>query len=155
MKKLVLLVMLLTCLGGVAMADTEVWTLVDEGGRTLTQICYEPAAGDQYISGDNQLYEVIRVEGDRAVAEHRGAFALPDVSWLDSDAALPVSAAARRRIVMYCTHSDESYEPSDGTYSDAQRGSIYEIAGALADALIDDGVDAEVSGATHHPHDAG
>lgn len=156
MKKLVLLVLLMTCLAGVAMADMEVWTLVDESGRTLTQICYEPAAGDQYISGDNQLYEVVCVEGGRAVAAHRGDFALPDVSWLDGDTALPVSAAAAgRSIVMYCTHSDESYEPSDGTYSDAERGSIYEIAGALADALAEDGVDATVSDATHHPHDAG
>lgn len=137
------------------MASMNVWTLVDESGAPLTQICYEPSVGDQYVSGDNRLYEVIRVEGETAVAAHRGAFDLPDVSWLDGNAALPVSAAGERRIALYCTHSDESYEPTDGVYSDPKRGSIYDVAGALAQALSDDGIDATVSDATHHPHDAG
>ena len=45
--------------------------------------------------------------------------------------------------------------PSDGTYSDEERGSIYEIAHALADALEEKGAETEVSDELHHPHDAG
>lgn len=155
MKKFMIVCMLCICIVAHSTASMHVWTLADESGKALTQICYEPSVGDQYVSGDNQLYEVIRVEGDRAVVSHKGAFDLPDVSWLDSDAALPVSAAGDRRIALYCTHSDESYEPTDGVYSDPKRGSIYDVAGALAEALSDDGIDATVSDTTHHPHDAG
>ena len=66
-----------------------------------------------------------------------------------------MSAAAGRRIALYCTHSDESYKPSDGTYSDPERGSIYQVAAALADALEEKGATCEVSDALHYPHDAG
>lgn len=138
-----------------AEAGDSVWNLVTENGDVLTQLTYEPDAGDEYVSGDNTLYSVIRVEGNQAVVRNDGALALPDVSWLDADAALAVSAIGEKRIAMYCTHSDESYEPSDGTYSSDERGSIYEIAEALAGALQEDGVNTTVSDVLHHPHDAG
>ena len=137
-------------------AEDAVWSVVTEDGLILTQVCYEPEAGDQYISGDNQLYEVISVSGDAATVRHIGAFELPDVSWLNSEEALAVSSADHaRRIALYCTHSDESYEPTDGTYSDEQRGTIYRVASVLAGAFGERGVSAEVSDALHHPHDAG
>ena len=156
MKRLMALLAACLLLAPAAKADEQVWTLVTGEGERLTQVCYEPSAGDQYVSGDNVLYEVVRVSGDEAVVEAKGEFILPDVSWLEEDAALAVIAlGGEKRIALYCTHSDESYEPSDGRYSDPKRGSIYEIAGAIADALRDDGVEMEVSDATHHPHDAG
>ena len=156
MKRLLATVLLLLLAPITAMGEEEtVWTLLTEDGQRLTAICYEPETGDQYLSGDNTLYEIIRVEGDTAVARAQGTLALPDVSWLDSDAALPVSAAAERLVALYCTHSDESYKPSDGTYSDPERGSIYQVAAALADALEEKGATCEVSDALHYPHDAG
>lgn len=150
-----LLVVLLLLLPLAAQAEEQVWTIVTEDGVRLTQVCYEPEAGDEYIAGDNMRYEIIRVEGETAVAAQRGSVELPDVSWLDADAALPVSALGERLIALYCTHSDESYEPSDGKYSDEERGSIYQIAKALGDELEDKGVQAKVADTLHHPHDAG
>lgn len=136
--------------------ETEtIWDIVNERGEHLTSVSENPDVGDQYISGDNRLYEIIRVEGNRAVAADKGGVELPDLSWMDVDAALPVSAASDRLIALYCTHSDESYKPSDGTYSDEKRGSIYQVAHALADALADRGARTEVSDALHYPHDAG
>lgn len=154
MRKLVILLALLLvpCL---TRAEENVWNLVTEDGTVLTQICYEPEAGDEYISADNKLYKVISVEDDRAVAQAAGQVELPDIGWLDADAALPVSAMGEKRIALYCTHSDESYEPSDGTYSDEKRGSIYQVAQALADGLEDKGTSTTVSDALHYPHDAG
>lgn len=146
--------LLIPCL---ARAEEDgVWTLVTETGERLTQVCYEPEVGDQYVSEDNRLFEVAEVTTTEAILREIGTFELPDVSWLDGDAAQPVSAAARDRLVaLYCTHSDESYEPSDGTYSDEKRGSIYQVASALGDAFEARGVSAEVSDALHYPHDAG
>lgn len=138
-----------------AQAEESVWSIVTEDGTHLTWVCYEPEAGDEYIAGDNQLYEIIRMEGETAVAAQKGSVELPDVSWLDADAALPVSALGERLIALYCTHSDESYEPSDGLYSDEERGSIYQVAQALADGLEQKGAQTEVSDSLHYPHDAG
>ncbi|MBP3637191.1 MAG: stage II sporulation protein P [Clostridia bacterium] len=155
MKRYLALLLGVLLLPAWADAEETVWHLTTQDGHLLTQICYEPEVGDQYISGDNQLYEVVRVDENTAVAALKERVELPDVSWIDADAALPVSAMQDRLIALYCTHSDESYEPSDGKYSDEERGSIYQVAEALADALEDKGAEAEVSDALHHPHDAG
>ena len=142
-------------LTGTAKAEeATVWQLVTEDGQHLTDICYEPEQGDQYIASDNRQYVVIAVQDEQVVVTQAGMAPLPDVDWLDADTALPV-AAISKRIAMYCTHSDESYEPSDGTYSTTERGSIYQVADALADALADHGIDSTVANVLHHPHDAG
>lgn len=150
-----LLAFLLLCAAAAQAEEEKVWALVTASGERLTSVCYEPEAGDSYISSDNRLYEVIRVESGRALVEEKGEVEMPDVSWLEADTALPVSAMNDRRIALYCTHSDESYQPTDGTYSDDKRGSIYQVAAALADALRERGAEAEASDALHHPHDAG
>lgn len=140
-----------------SLAEDAVWSVVTENGIHLTQICYEPEPGDEYISGNNMLYEIIQAQDGVAVAKIIGSVELPDVSWLDADDAHPVAAMLEqeRLIALYCTHSDESYEPTDGTYSDEERGTIYEVAHALAEALEENGVATEVSDVLHYPHDAG
>ena len=139
-----------------AHAEEEEWRLCDTEGNFLTSLGVEPEAGDVYIAGDNTQYEVVSVAQDTATAKRTGSFELPDVSWLNAEAALPVSAARDKHLLaFYCTHSDESYQPSDGKYSNEKRGSIYEVAHALTDALSERGVETEVSDALHHPHDAG
>lgn len=132
----------------------RVWELCTESGERLTEISEEPSAGDEYIAADNALYEVISVTGNRATMRLTGRVTLPSVDWLDADAALPVAFQARR-IALYCTHSDESYAPSDGYYTTTDRGSIYEIAAALAEQLTQMGITATADDTLHHPHDAG
>lgn len=137
-----------------AEAPWQVWDVVDGEGRLITQVAEEPGDGDVYIAGDNAVYEVRSVSGMQALAERTGTAELPALDWLDADTALPVTAMTRR-IGLYCTHSDESYEPSDGYYTTNGRGSVYEVASALAEALAGRGVEAAVADAIHHPHDAG
>lgn len=159
MKRILMLLMLLA-LGWYAARCTAAaedayatWAIRSEDGTLLTHIAEEPAGGDQYISADNRLYEIVTVSGGEAMARLTGAVTLPDVSWL-ADEARPVSALTRR-IALYCTHSDESYEPSDGYYTTTGRGTIYEVAQTLADALAEDGTEAILADDLHHPHDAG
>lgn len=157
MKKLIFLLILAALLWPVFVRGEEsrtVWQIATQEGQLLTEICEEPSAGDVYISGDNQHYEIVRIEDARAIAVHKGAAALPSLDWMDADAALPVSAMLKR-IALYCTHSDESYEPTDGFYTTTERGTIYQVAQTLADELSRKGVDAIVSERLHHPHDAG
>ena len=155
MKKLLSLAVLLMLPVLYARAeDMQVWQIVTEDGSILTQICEEPSEGDVYIAADNQVYHIVSVTDGEAVAEAAGSIDLPSTDWLDYDVALPVNAVTRR-IALYCTHSDECYEPSDGHYSTMERGTIYQVAQALAAELNDKGVDATVAETLHHPHDAG
>lgn len=92
MKKrlfVLLLAGLMLCTATAQAEEEQVWALVTSSGERLTSVCYEPEAGDSYISSDNRLYEVVRVEGDQALVEEKGAADMPDVSWLDAEAAWP------------------------------------------------------------------
>lgn len=156
MKKLLLLLSLTILLWPVSGQGEEikVWQVVAEDGTHLTDICYEPSEGDEYIAADNVMYEIVSISGQIAVARQQGSAELPSLDWMDADTAMPV-AAITRRIALYCTHSDESYEPSDGFYTTNDRGTIYQVAQALAEALNNKGIDTTLSDALHHPHDAG
>lgn len=153
MGVLLLAVCLLLCPMQVSAEGETVWQITCED-KLLTEICYEPEVGDQYISQDNRLYEIISVADGKAVAKLAGDAILPSVDWLDAETALPVSALTRR-IALYCTHSDESYEPSDGFYTTTERGTIYQVAQTLAEELASRGVEATAADTLHHPHDAG
>lgn len=131
-----------------------VWELINEENEVLTSICEEPSTGDEYISSDNILFEVVKVINERALVREIGLVELPSLTWMDGDAAMPV-AATEKRIALYCTHSDESYEPSDGYYTTTGRGSIYQVGQALADALVAEGISVSFADTLHHPHDAG
>lgn len=149
---LLCLLLLLPCTGQAE--NAQVWHIRTEQNDILTDVCEVPSAGDQYISEDNRLYEIISLQGNTAIARLIGEVTLPSLEWMDADAALPVTAYTRR-IALYCTHSDESYEPSDGYYSTTDRGSIYQVATELSERLGDRGIEALVADTLHHPHDAG
>lgn len=133
----------------------DVFLLRDQAGQVVTEFAGQPEAGDEYIAGDNTHYRVTKVDAaaKQALCETLGKYEMPDVSWLE-DFALPV-AASNKAVAMYCTHSDESYEKNDGTTSDEERGGIYDVAGALKEALEEKGVTVYLDESTHHPHDAG
>ena len=151
---IIMLILLLIMLPLTVSAEESVWKLVSSDGMLLTEICYEPAVGDEYISSENALYRVTHLDGSTVYTENCGNVALPSVEWMEADTAYPVLNISKR-IGLYCTHSDESFEPSDGYYSTRDRGSIYQVAQQFADALMDKGIDAEVADTLHHPHDAG
>ena len=88
-----------------------------------------------------------------ARTESLGAFILPDVSWLDEDA--QAVAAAKKAVALYCTHSDESYVPTDGSSSIEKRGGIYDVAESLKKELEQLGITVRYSDENHFPHDAG
>ena len=153
MKKLILLMLIVFPMIASA-EEMKGWQLIDPNSNVVTDICYEPEVGDEYIAADNTLYRIIKVSDYQAYVEPCGTINLPSIEWMEADAAYPVLSVTKR-IGIYCTHSDESYEPSDGYYSTRERGSIYQVAQKFADALADKGVEAVVDNTLHHPHDAG
>ena len=158
LKTAVLLVLALLLLPVFAFAEgeeSEVYRILDAQGQTVTYFAGVPEAGDEYIAGDNRYYRVTQVDPDEktAVSESLGSFSLPDVEWA-VESALPVSAR-QKAVALYCTHSDESYEPTDGKSSIEKRGGIYDVAESLKKALEKKGITVYYSDENHYPHDAG
>ena len=135
--------------------DAEVYRILSPGGETLTWYADVPDVGDEYIAGDNQHYRVTEVDETQKMARtvSLGSFVLPDVSWLDEEAQ-PV-AASQKAVALYCTHSDESYVPTDGKSSIEKRGGIYDVAESLKSELEQLGITVYYSDENHFPHDAG
>lgn len=155
MRKVFMLLLLLFMIPLQGAAENEeVWRLETEDAAFLTEICHIPERGDVYIAADNSQYEVTEVKDGVAKVKYVCDVALPSVDWLEVDMAMPVSAM-EKRIAIYCTHSDESYEPSDGFYSTRDRGTIYQVAQHLAEELSHQGIETKAADALHHPHDAG
>ncbi|MBE5786773.1 MAG: stage II sporulation protein P [Clostridiales bacterium] len=153
---IVTVLMLLCPLAAADEADEgQIYSILDQAGALLTHYAGKPDAGDEYVTGDNRHFRIEQVnEGQRtATAAYLGEYELPDVSWL-SESAQPVSAK-KRAVALYCTHSDESYEPTDGVSSDEQRGGIYDVAEAFKEKLEEEGITVYFSDETHHPHDSG
>lgn len=138
-----------------AREEDPVYRILTETGQALTQYAGDPDIGDEYISGDNQHYRITAVDSGQktASAQLLGPFSLPDVSWLEEEAQ-PV-AAGKKTVALYCTHSDESYVPTDGSSSIRQRGGIYDVAESLKSALEKQGITVLYSDENHFPHDAG
>ena len=155
MKRLLWFVLLLAALfPACARAEEAVYRIVDAGGKEITHYAGTPETGDEYIAHDNQHFVVVRVDADSrtAVAESRGAYSMPDVSWLEDDSR--AVSASQRAVALYCTHSDESYEPTDGKSSITPRGGIYDVAESLKKSLEEQGITVYYDDSTHLPHDS-
>ena len=137
-----------------------VYELRTETGETLTHRAGRIYEGDEYISSDNQLYRVIAVDDALciATARHMGAEPAAGASASAGDAALAAESAdgdGEKRVAMYSTHSDESYEPSDGAASLEEDAGIFDVGEALQENLEALGISVEYSKDTFLPHDAG
>ena len=67
----------------------------------------------------------------------------------------PVAQNAKR-VGLYCTHSDESYETGDGTSSiETGWAGIHDVAATLKSWLEDKGIEVDFDTGTFLPHDAG
>lgn len=134
------------------------YTLLDEAGKELTLMAREVLVNDEYISSDNKRYSVVSVDKDtkKAVLKYMGDVKLPQVREIsDSVDALAQQDNQRGTILLYCTHSDESYQPSDGTHSRPGSGGIFDVAEAFEEALKEKGINAVLDKTPHDPHDAG
>lgn len=137
-----------------AEAEEKVYRILDAQGNEITQYHGEPEAGDEYIAHDNRHYVIAQVDAGShtAQAESKGVYALPDVKWLEDDS--QAVSSGQKAVALYCTHSDESYEPSDGDSSLTPRGGIYDVAESLKKGLEEQGVTVYFDDSTHLPHDS-
>src|SRR5690606_4439137 len=60
--------------------DGGYYSLVTEDGAVIGTTAWVLDVGDQYINEANELFEVIRMDGDQAIVSSLGPVTLPDVS---------------------------------------------------------------------------
>jgi|LFRM01.1.fsa_nt_gb stage II sporulation protein P len=138
--------------------DGGYYTLVGEEEEILTRTALPVYKDDEFITPDNRRFKVTGIEGDTCRCTLVGVEKMPEVKAEVSKSSgllglTPVIAKNRGNIGIYCTHSDESYIPSDGKESMSGRGGIYQVGEALRDALKSQGVNAVLDKTSHGPHD--
>ncbi len=156
-----LALMLAVMLPGAALADDwygspgGFYTVSTDNGQALFTYAGEISVDDEYISGDNKRYRVVQVDNARRAAVAR--FVEDVVLWEGFDEAMDVNAPAqgKKKVGLYCSHTDESYIPGDGTEAKPEKGGILDVAGSLGEELKKRGIDATVDTTSHDPHDAG
>ncbi len=132
------------------------YTVSTQDGQILFTYAGQVSVDDEYISSDNKRYRMVQVDDSArtAVAQY-----LEDVVlWSGYDSAMLKRTAAQqgqKKVALYCTHTDESYVPGDGTQAKPEKGGILDVANQLTEALKKKGVEAVVDDTPHDPHDAG
>ncbi|MGS0764371.1 stage II sporulation protein P [Syntrophomonas curvata] len=136
-------------------------TVRDSKGNVILETGIPVYENDEYISDTNVHYVIISVSGNQAVArvkEKQSSLKSDDSSYPlnPSAAAVPAQGFLRgnlRHMVVYHTHSDESYVPTSGTPSKPGNGDIYAVGSSFADALEMGGITTYHSFNQHDPHD--
>jgi len=136
------------------------YVIKDTLGATILQTGLPVEVDDQYIDEHNVQYIVIKVDGQNAIAnivpnsETAAADASTAAANLPfSNPTIPAQAAPGRHVVIYHTHTDESYTPTSGKASQPGAGDVYTVGNILADSLQKSGVSVSHSTAAHDPHD--
>lgn len=135
------------------------YTLVDEAGKELTMMAREVFVRDEYISEDNARYIITRIDKNKrkAYARFEGFVDLPLLEEVDGQADRVAEAREEREgnIVIYATHTSESYVPTDGKQSIPADGGILDVGKAFAESMEKRGIRAVFDKTSHDPHDAG
>ena len=133
--------------------DDGYFTVQDESARTLLTTGHMVTVGDEFIDMDDIRYIIERVSGDVATARSVGKMeALPLVPLTPMQSGQDDKAGT---IGIYHTHSDESYEPTEGTSSVEGKGGVMKVGATMADKLENEGLGAVHDDTLHGPHDAG
>ena len=145
--------------GFITVTDSDTGQIVCRTGRVVYP-------GDQYLTGNNLLYRVTRIKATTAYADfirREELYALAPTGWDRLARAIHRTAAVlglarkdnptARPVAIYHTHSDESYVPTEGTFSRPGGGGVLAVGEVLADRLRGDGIPVIHSEASHDPHD--
>jgi len=132
----------------------------DTLGVTILQTGLPVHVDDQYIDEHNVQYIIIKVDGQNAVAdivtkpmEDKNTPADTSAIIPFFNPIIPAQTTPGRHVVIYHTHTDESYIPTSGKASQPSAGDIYTVGTLLADSLQKSGVSVSHSIAAHDPHD--
>ncbi len=128
-------------------------TIVNETGTIIMQTGRNVKPGDQYISEDNELFEVTAVEGRLAKAR----FIRTEADIALETSVIPAQAPETTTptvIGVYHTHTDEAYIPTDGRSSIPGKGTIMLVGDVFTNRLEELGYQVKHNKTLHDPHDA-
>jgi stage II sporulation protein P len=137
------------------------YVVKDTLGGTILETGLPVQVDDQYIDEHNVRYIVLKVDGKNAVADivskkEDSANNSPGVSAMNlsySKKSIPAQATPGTHVVIYHTHTDESYVPTSDQASQPGAGDIFTVGDILTDSLQKSGVSVSHSLAPHDPHD--
>jgi stage II sporulation protein P len=135
------------------------FTLLGEDGEEIFWTGLQLGVGDQVITADNKRYQVTAVNGYQAetrFVEEVRLMSEPEEAALavaENQAAVYPVTLLDRPVGVYCTHSDESYVPTEGGASVRAGGGILHVAESFARGLKRAGVEAIFDNTLHAPHD--
>lgn len=140
-------------------SNGEYYTVRDTKGMIIFQTGLDVSVDDRFISENNIEYVITKINGKNAsavIVQDQNETALNSnetqpVLGLNQPTA--VAAAKESHVVIYHTHSDESYIPTDGKDSRPGKGSIYEVGDVLTETLENAGISVTHSRKAHDPHD--
>jgi len=141
--------------------DLGYFTLVAEDRTEVFKTGIAIQVGDRFISPENREYEVVEVVGDEARLASRGEAAMDLEAtglwdrFLGLFRSVQVQGEQEPTVGIYHTHSDESYEPTDGSPSIRGKGGVLKVGARFSQALEGKGVAVEHDTTPHDPHDAG
>ncbi|NLU49423.1 MAG: stage II sporulation protein P [Syntrophomonadaceae bacterium] len=135
------------------------YTIRDQKGRIILQTGFPVNVGDIFINEQDLAFKVCSLRNWEGVAAPtrmpaaESAWHVPAALFNVPGKAVPPQAS-RIHVVMYHTHSDESYPKTDGTSSIPGNGTIFEVGSSMADSLRNSGISVTHSDNSHGPHDA-
>ena len=150
----------LVCLKAKAADTTKTYYTVYED-ETKSKVLFlkgdDVSAGDQYLSADNKLYEILSVDDNQktAVAKFIKNEQLPKYEVKSKKTSETASAAVSKKVGVYHTHNDESYYTPDGVDSVYGKGGIHDVGKAFVSNLQKLGITAVYREDLHLPHNSG
>lgn len=169
-------------------ADTTKTYYTVYDGETKNNVLFlkgdDVNVGDKYLSKDNNLYEIVKVDDSEKIAytkflrkEELPKFnvkakqsavansnkksglklaSVYNVKALNSTDAINIAyAKANKKVGLYHTHNDESYFTPDGVDSVYGKGGIHDVGKAIKDNLTKLGVEVNYREDLHLPHNSG
>ncbi len=171
MKKLSLIVSTLfslVCLcsmqgysGKMASASAEqkkYFTVYNESGDVLFLKGDDVGEGDNYLSGDNKLYEIYSVDNTNKTAKAKflSDEQLPEYKVRSSKSVTKkANAVIKKKVGVYHTHNDESYFTPDGIDSVYGKGGIHDVGKSFVGFLNKLGIETIYREDLHLPHNSG
>ncbi|OPX85482.1 MAG: Stage II sporulation protein P (SpoIIP) [Pelotomaculum sp. PtaB.Bin104] len=135
-------------------------TIIDEQENLLSMMSRAVYVGDKIYTSEGKIYQLDKVEGDRATAKFLGID--PQIvayTEFYSAQEVPVTnntdekQSPAANLAIYHTHDAESYIPSEGTASIRFKGGIYKVGMIMAESLKKLGMEVYYDETAHDPHD--
>ena len=146
--------------------NVSLFSMVTDEGEIILQTAIPVRKGDAFITLDNRKFTAVgvrdgiaqmRFDGYQQLSQGKAELPPATGSPLTPSGSITEAApegAGGRLVVLYHTHSDESYVPNDGISNSPGNCGIYKVGDALAAGLQTDGFLVYHDLTNHSPHDA-